>query len=80
LGRFLLIDLSGLECWVGEEEFAPGYRFVVAGKVAARRARIAKQWDERLANVLSGDLRVHLDKAVEELGFVEDTLSSNRAA
>ena len=59
LGRFLRIDLLSLECSAGEEEFAPGYISAVAGNVAARRAKIAKQVDERLANVLTWDLRVH---------------------
>ena len=35
--------------------------------------------DERLANVLTGDIRVHLDKAVKELEFVGDILSSKKA-
>jgi hypothetical protein len=75
----LRIDLFWLDCRAGEEESAPGYTFAVAGNVAARRARIAKQVDERLANVLTGNLRVHWDKAVKELEFVEDILSSKRA-
>jgi hypothetical protein len=77
-GRFLRIDLFWLDCRPDEEEFAPECASAVASNVAARRARVAKRVAERLANVLTGDLRVHLDKAVKELEFVEDILSSKR--
>jgi hypothetical protein len=36
------MDLSGLECWVGEEGVDPGYFSAVVDDVATSRARIAK--------------------------------------
>jgi len=68
-----------LECRAGEEEFGLGHASAVAGNAAARRARIARQVDERLAHDLTWDLRGRLDKVLKELEFVEDTLSSKRA-
>jgi hypothetical protein len=69
LGRFFRIDLFWLDWSAGKEGFAPGYTSAFAGIVAARRPKTAKQVDERLANVLTGDLRVHLNKAVKETEF-----------
>jgi hypothetical protein len=37
------MDLSGLECWVGGEAFAPGYSSAVVDNVATSRARLAIQ-------------------------------------
>ena len=78
-GRFLRIDLFWLDCRAGEGEFSPGYTSAVAGNVVARKARVAKQVDERRTKVLTVDLRVHLEKAMKELEFAGDILSSKRA-
>jgi hypothetical protein len=47
-GRFLRMDLFGLECWVDGEAIAPGYSSAVVDNVGPSRARLAKQLTERL--------------------------------